>query len=71
MGVWGGPEGVSGSADGKEFSQIWRSKVLNGLESEKQNLGVDGNFYWVPMKMLKYRDDVTSGGISADDSGLR
>ena len=55
----------------EELGEILRGKIVDGLESEKQDLVNDAIFDGEPMKLLQDRCYVTDGVFFSNDTGCR
>ena len=55
----------------EELSKMLRGKIIDGLESEKQDLANDAIFDGEPMELLQDRCYVTDGGGFSNDTGCR
>ena len=55
----------------EKLSKILRGKIVDGLESEKQDLVNDAIFDGEPMKLLQDRCYVIDGGGSSNDKGCQ
>ena len=55
----------------EKLGKILRGKIVDGLESEKQDLVNDAIFDGEPMELLQDRCYVTDGGGFSNDTGCR
>ena len=55
----------------EELGKILRGKIVDGLESEKQDLVNDAIIDGEPMELLQDSCCVTDGGVFTNDTGCR
>ena len=55
----------------EDVGKILRGKIVDGLESEKQDLVNDAIFDWEPPELLQDRRNVTDGVFFSNDTGCR
>ena len=56
---------------GVRLEEVWRSEVMEGLESEEENLKVNVVFDREPVQLFEDRSDVFGGWGSGDNTGSR
>ena len=64
-------EGTGRGGNVEEFGQVWRGKVMKGLECKQEDFEVNMEFDGEPVELLQNRGNVVNGGGSGDDPSCR